>query len=126
MTQPSSAKRRIVERRKHPRLVTSSGALLSFKRRIEPVQSEEHAEGEGTLIELSRGGCRLISDIPLQIGEQYHLILQVSKKSRPIVVEVAVVRWAQDSTYGLNFSSVQSSHDSSLRELLLDIRRPVP
>jgi hypothetical protein len=123
---PPPSKRRIIERRKHPRFLTSSGALLSFRHRIDPIRSEEHTEGEGTLIELSRGGCRLLSDIPLEVGEPYHLILQVSKKSRPIVVETAVVRWAQESTYGLNFDSIQSPHDSTLRELLLDMRRPAP
>ena len=124
MSQPPSHNRRIIELRKHPRIFTPSGALFSLKRLISPAQSEEHTEGEGTLIELSLGGCRLLSDIPLEIGERYNLILQVTKKSCPILVEAAVVRWTKDSTYGLKFTSLQSIHESHLRELLLDIRHP--
>jgi c-di-GMP-binding flagellar brake protein YcgR len=124
MSQPSSHNRRIIELRKHPRIFTPSGALFSLKRLISPAQSEEHTEGEGTLIELSLGGCRLLSDIPLEIGERYNLILQVTKKSCPILVEAAVVRWTKESTYGLKFTSLQSIHESHLRELLLDIRHP--
>jgi len=124
MSQPPSHNRRIIELRKHPRIFTPSGALFSLKRLISPAQSEEHTEGEGTLIELSLGGCRLLSDIPLEIGERYNLILQVTKKSCPILVEAAVVRWAKESTYGLKFTSLQSIHESHLRELLLDIRHP--
>jgi c-di-GMP-binding flagellar brake protein YcgR len=124
MSQPPSHNRRIIELRKHPRIFTPSGALFSLKRLISPAQSEEHTEGEGTLIELSLGGCRLLSDIPLEIGERYNLILQVTKKSCPILVEAAVVRWTQESTYGLKFTSLQSIHESHLRELLLDIRHP--
>jgi hypothetical protein len=124
MSQPPSHNRRIIELRKHPRIFTPSGALFSLKRLISPAQSEEHTEGEGTLIELSLGGCRLLSDIPLEIGERYNLILQVTKKSCPILVEAAVVRWTKESTYGLKFTSLQSIHESHLRELLLDIRHP--
>jgi c-di-GMP-binding flagellar brake protein YcgR len=124
MSQPPSHNRRIIELRKHPRIFTPSGALFSLKRLISPAQSEEHTEGEGTLLELSLGGCRLLSDIPLEIGERYNLILQVTKKSCPILVEAAVVRWTKESTYGLKFTSLQSIHESHLRELLLDIRHP--
>ena len=126
MSRPPAQHRRIIERRKHPRIFTPSGALLSFSRLINPVESEEHTEGEGTLIELSLGGCRLHSDIPLKIGERYHLILQVAKKPRPIIVEAAVVRWTHENTYGLKFTSMQSIHESRLRELLLELRRPAP
>lgn len=124
MNQPPSQNRRIIDLRKHPRIFTPSGALFSFKRLIIPVQFDKHTEGEGTLIDLSLGGCRLLSDIPLEIGERYNLILQVSKETSPIIVEAAVVRWTQDNTYGLKFTSMQSIDESHLRELLLDIRHP--
>lgn len=126
MSQPPAKTRRIIERRKHPRIITPSGALFSFKRLIDPVESEEHTEGEGTLLDLSLGGCRLHSDIPLEISERYHLILQISKKPRPIIVEAAIVRWTQENTYGLKFTTIQSIHESHLRDLLLDMRRPAP
>jgi hypothetical protein len=126
MNKSLTQKRRIIERRKHPRIITPSGALFSFKRLIEPVEFEEHTEGEGTITDLSREGSRLLSDIPLVIGEPYHLILQVSKKSRFIIVEGAVVRWTRENAYGLKFTSIQSIHESHLQELLLDMRRPAP
>ena len=124
MSQPPSHNRRIIELRKHPRIFTPSGALFSLKRLTSPGPSEEHTEGEGTLIELSLGGCRLLSRHSSEIGERYNLILQVTKKSCPILVEAAVVRWTKESTYGLKFTSLQSIHESHLRELLLDIRHP--
>jgi len=126
MGQPPSQHRRIIERRKHPRILTPSSALVSFKHHIDPFQSEERAEGDGTLIELSLGGCRLLNDTPLEIGKRYHLILQVSKKSRPIIIEAAVVQWIKQNICGLKFTSMQSIHESHLQELLLDMRRPAP
>jgi PilZ domain-containing protein len=126
MDHPPSQHRRIIERRKYPRIFTPSGALISFNRLIGPLELEEHTEGEGTLTDLSREGCRLLSEIPLEIGKQYHLILQVTKKSRPIIVDGAVVRWTLDNAYGLKFTSMQSIHESHLQELLLDMRHPAP
>lgn len=126
MSQPTSQNRRIINLRKHPRIFTPSGALFSFNRLIIPAQFGEHAEGEGTLIDLSLGGCRLLSEIPLEISERYKLILQISRESSPIVVEAAVVQWKQDRTYGLKFTSLQSIDESHLRDLLLDIRHLAP
>ena len=126
MSQPPSQARRLIDLRKHPRLFTPSGALFSFKRLVVPVQFEGNAEGEGTLIDLSLGGCRLLSDTPLEIGELYNLILQVSKESSPVIIEAAAVRWTQANTYGLKFLSVQSVDESHLRDLLLDIRHTSP
>lgn len=126
MSRAPSRHRRIIERRKHPRVFTPSGSLVSFKRLTDPVEFEEHSEGDGTLIDLSREGCRRLSDVPFTIGEQHRLILQVSKKSHPIIVEAAVVRWTQEHTHGIKFTSMQSTHESHLQELLLDLRRPAP
>ena len=124
MSQRPIPKRRIIERRKHPRILTPSSALVSFKCHIDPFQSEDRAEGDGRLIELSLGGCRLLHEIPLEIGKGYHLILQVSKKSHPIIVETAAVQWIQDNICGLKFLSMQATYESQLRELLLELRRP--
>jgi len=67
-----------------------------------------------------------MSDVPLDVGEQYNLILQVAKEQSPIIVEAAAVRWTKDNAYGLKFLSLQSVDESHLRELLRDIRHPAP
>lgn len=126
MSRAPSQHRRIIERRKHPRIFTPPGALFSFKRLFQRVEIDEHTEGEGTLVDLSLGGCRLSSDVPLTIGERHHLILQVSKKSCPIIVETAVAQWIHEHTHGLKFTSMQPIHESHLRELLSELRRPAP
>lgn len=124
MTQPNSPQaRRFIELRKHPRFPTPSGTLFSFKSVAAPAHIDDLREGEGTLLELSLGGCKLTSDVPLTVGERYHLILQPSGGKQPISVEAAVVRWNHDKTYGLKFTSLQSEDESRLTDLLRDIRR---
>ncbi len=124
MAQPSGPPRRIIELRKHQRLSTPSSALFSFKQLVVPAQWPDDAEGEGALLDLSLGGCRLLSETPLTLGQEYHLILQISVERPPIPVEAAVVRWIEDNTYGLKFTSMDRHDESHLRDLLAEIRRP--
>jgi c-di-GMP-binding flagellar brake protein YcgR len=124
MSQPNAQSKRIIELRKHHRIITPSGALFSFKQLVVPAQFLDDIEGEGALLDLSLGGCRLYSETPLTLGQEYHLILQISVERPPIPVEAAVVRWTEDKTYGLKFTSIDTSDESQLRDLLIEIRRP--
>lgn len=124
MSLPHQQPKRIIDLRKHPRLLVPSGALFSFKSLGIPVQSDEPLEGEGALVDLSIGGCRFLSDIPLTIGQEYNLIFQISTGCHPIPVDAAVVRWTSDATYGLKFISIDPYNESRLYDLLLDIRHP--
>ena len=126
MSQPAGPSKRIIDLRKHQRIITPSGALFSFKQLVVPARLlDDVEEGEGALIDLSLGGCRLLSDTPLALGQEYHLILQISFERPPIPVEAAVVRWTEDKTYGLKFTSIDTQDESQLRDLLIEIRRPV-
>lgn len=123
MSQPNPHAKRLIDLRKHPRVLVPSGALFSFKRLVVPVRSGEDVEGEGALLDLSIGGCRIVSELPLSIGQEYNLIFQISMERPPIPVDAAVVRWTNDSTYGLKFISIDPHDESRIRDLLLDIRR---
>jgi c-di-GMP-binding flagellar brake protein YcgR len=125
MSQPNTQPKRIIELRKHQRIITPSSALFSFKQLVVPAQLLDDVEGEGALIDLSLGGCRLLSETPLALGREYHLILQISVERPPIPVEAAVVRWIEDNTYGLKFTSIDTHDESQLRDLLIEIRRPI-
>jgi c-di-GMP-binding flagellar brake protein YcgR len=123
MTPPQSQARRIIELRQHPRIAAPSGALLSFKRLVVPVQFNLDTEGDGALINLSLGGCQLRSDVALNVSERYNLILQVFSESAPMIVEAAIVRWARDNNYGVKFTSLPPASEERLHELLQEIRR---
>ncbi len=123
MAQPHAQPKRIIDLRKHTRILLPAGALFSFRRLVVPVRLGEEAEGEGAMVDLSIGGCRLLSEVPLNIGQEYNLILQISTERPPIPVDAAVVRWTDDSMYGLKFISIDPHDESQIRDLLLDIRR---
>ena len=125
MSQSNTQPKRIIDLRKHQRIIAPPSAIFSFKQLVFPAQLLEDIEGEGALIDLSLGGCRLLSDTPLALGREYHLILQISVERPPIPVEAAVVRWTEDNTYGVKFTSIDTHDESQLRDLLIEIRRPI-
>lgn len=92
MALPRTQPKRIIDLRKHPRIPLPAGALFSFRRLVVPVRFGEDLEGEGALVDLSIGGCRLLSDVPLIIGQEYNLIFQISMEQPPIPVDAAVVQ----------------------------------
>ena len=110
--------RRFIELRKHPRIPLPSSALMSFRRLVVSVHDEMDLEGEGLLLEISVGGCRIRSDVPLTLGKEYGLILQLSANNTPIRVETAIVRWAKDGAYGLKFMVLHPQEESRIKELI--------
>lgn len=125
MVPPNAQSKRIINLRKHQRVIAPPSALFSFKQLAVPVELLNTIEGEGAIIDLSFGGCRLRCGTPLTVGQEYHLILQVSVERPPIPVEAAVVRWTQDNTYGLKFTSIATHDETQIKNLLMEIRRPL-
>ena len=125
MSQLTKQHRRIIELRQHPRVSTPSSALVSFKRLVAaPVRSEEELESDATLLELSVGGCRIQSDIPLALGKEYGLIMQLAGDRQPIRIETAVVRWNKNGTYGLKFLALPLREETQIKELVQATRQP--
>lgn len=120
---PSNAQaRRFIELRKHRRLTPPPGALLSFAQLAPPSETAEESEGDGTILNLSSGGCKILSEIPVKVGQPYSLIIQLPSFPTPITVEAAIVRWTSDLTFGVKFSAMQKGQEELLREVLRRLR----
>ena len=59
------------ERRRTPRYKALKGSLLGFLS-----ANHEEIQGDGVLLDLSKGGCRITSEIPLTVSQYYRLVLQ--------------------------------------------------
>ena len=120
---PSDAQsRRFIELRKHRRLTAPPGALLSFSQLVLPIEAAEEAEGDGTILDLSPGGCKMNSEITLAIGRTYSLIIQLPSCPSPVTIEAAMVRWIGDQAIGFKFDAIQPEQEEHLREYLNRLR----
>lgn len=114
--------RRFIELRKHRRLTPPPGALLSFAQLALPSETAEESEGDGTILNLSSGGCKILSEIPVKVGQPYSLIIQLPSFPTPITVEAAIVRWINELTFGFKFNAIQKGQEELLQEVLRRLR----
>ncbi len=81
----------------------------------------EH-EGDGAVINLSPGGCMIVSDVALLVGQQYQLIIQSPSAWTPITIDSAVVRWAHTHEFGVKIVSIGPDQEERLLELFQRLR----
>src|SRR6185436_17694850 len=91
----------------------SKESLLAFR-----CASHEETDGDGVLLDLSKGGCRITSEVPLALSHYYRLVLQATTGS-PVTIETAVVCWRSKSMYGLKFITVGGDQEELLEQKLL-------
>lgn len=105
------------ERRRTPRYAALNGTALALS-----PSSDEQNQGKGVLLDVSKGGCRVSSDVPLIVSHYYRVTIQASSR-RPITVETAVVCWGRKSMYGLKFITFDQDQEELLLESLLELKR---
>lgn len=124
MSHSDAQARRFIELRKHRRVPAPPGALLSFSSVSTPQPNGEQSEGDGTILNLSSGGCMILSDTSVQVGQPYRLIVQLPSYPTPIAVELAIVRWINANTFGFKFDAIQQDQQEQLQDFVRRIRVP--
>ena len=77
--------------------------------------ASEDASGDGTLMNVSMGGCSLKTQAQLSMGAIIKLTLQVSSDIPPVVVDAAVVRSVRAGGVGVEFLQWQQSERERLQ-----------
>ena len=76
------------------------------------------------MLDVSKGGCRVTSDVPLVVSHYYRVIIQAISR-HPITIETAVVCWGSKSVFGLKFITFDQDQEELLIESLLQLERLV-
>ena len=77
--------------------------------------------GQGTITNLSVGGCSIESKIPLPAQSVVGLKIQLPDSQWPLEVDQAVVRWVRGHTFGLEFQTLSDPDAARLQQLLFDL-----
>jgi hypothetical protein len=96
------------EQRKHRRHSVNFQGVFSS----DIVQGEE-----GVVLDLSLGGCRVGSPIPMPPDATIHLQIR-SRQAAPIYVPSAIVRWVRGSAFGVQFQELAEHESKALTRLL--------
>jgi len=78
----------------------------------------EGTESEGTVVDISMGGCTFESNTALAPGASLSLALYLSKDHDPVNVDVAVARTAGQKRVGVEFLEVRPSDRERLQSFV--------
>ncbi|WP_447978268.1 PilZ domain-containing protein [Candidatus Nitrospira bockiana] len=88
-------------------------------------QGDGGLEGEGVVVDLSRGGCRVECDHQPANGSELRVSLFVPDYSWPMTVERALVRWVKGRSFGLEFLSLQDAQRARLSRFIMRLKEQV-
>lgn len=80
--------------------------------------------GIGVVYDVSLKGARVSSEAPVNPGDQVTVLLRLPQQIAPLAVERAMVRWAKDQTFGLEFMHLTSTAATRLKRFLSSQGQP--
>jgi len=99
--------------RKHPRFPVDFGSTFSG----------EQVAGQGSIGNLSVGGCSIDSKVTLTASSTLALHIQLPDSRWPLQIEQAVVRWARGNTFGVEFLRISPESIDRLQQLIQDLEQ---
>jgi hypothetical protein len=98
-----------MDKRQFPRFATRFFASLDVS---------EVPQGEGQVINLSRGGCCVATTVAAKPGTIFQLRMRVPDGEPPIRVDQAIVQWHLTTYLGMKFLVVSEAEGARLTRLL--------
>jgi hypothetical protein len=89
------------------------------------LSGQPRGESVGTIMNLSKSGCRVKTDSQVYSGMQVSLRFDVPGETPPICVERAAVRWSRGGELGVGFISVAPPHQDRLDQLLERLKQGI-
>lgn len=80
--------------------------------------SGQRLEGDGTVLNLSLGGCKVQSEIRIPLGADVRLSITMPDEEQPLEIKRAAVRWAGGQEFGLEFTFVEAEGELRLRHFV--------
>lgn len=85
----------------------------------------DYGVNEGTLFNLSTGGCAIESAKPVQLGAVMPLRVRLPSQDPPIEVELAEVTWTAGQDFGVRFLQLEPGQKERLRRLITDLQQEI-
>ena len=83
---------------------------------------DDDYEGQGSLVDLSTSGCRILSSEGLLPGTILRFSLFLKDHQWPVRIDQGLVRWAKEGTYGIEFVSIRAAQQERLRGVVMKRR----
>ncbi|MGQ0810908.1 MAG: PilZ domain-containing protein [Nitrospiraceae bacterium] len=78
----------------------------------------DQISGQGTVGDLSMGGCGIKGQSRIPVGSFVELIIDLPGFYKRLTVDLAVVRWTIGSKFGLDFLQMQPEQEELLQKFI--------
>ncbi|BCA56045.1 hypothetical protein W02_31850 [Nitrospira sp. KM1] len=75
-------------------------------------------EGQGTVLDLSIGGCRVETPVAMVRDASIELRIHVPDLDWPLMIDEATVQWVKNKEYGLGFVKLKETEWERLRRVI--------
>ena len=100
----------MIECREHPRIPIDLQVLFST--------FDNTDIREGTMFDISPGGCAVTSTVPMNPGTGLRLLIRAKDLGSPITVNSGAVRWSRHGEFGVEFLNLTDVDRHRLQRLL--------
>jgi hypothetical protein len=74
--------------------------------------------GTGTILNISRQGCAIVSDTAAEADAYLQLNVQLLEEEDPVRVDLAAVRWSTANRFGVEFIKMHQDVGERLRQFV--------
>ena len=78
-------------------------------------------EGQGWTLDLSTGGCKIETDLPVVVGASFECRIYVPGLDWPLRIDEAQVRWVKTRTFGIQFTKIQPDEEPKLKRVIASL-----
>lgn len=97
-----------MEKRAQPRFTAQFRSTFSGGQR----------EGHGKTLDLSVGGCRIETEMPIVVGAAFECRIYAPSLDWPLRIDEAQVRWVRGNTFGVAFVKLGGQERVKLTQLV--------
>ncbi len=100
-----------MEKRQQPR----------FRAQFRSTFSGGQREGQGRTQDLSAGGCKIETDLPVFVGTSVECRIYIPGLDWPLRIDEAQVRWVKDNIFGIQFTKIQLDEETKLKGVIASL-----
>ena len=100
-----------MEKRQQPRFTSQFRSAFSGGQR----------EGQGRTLDLSAGGCKIETDLPVVVGASFECRIYIPGLDWPLRIDEAQVRWVKAKIFGIQFTKIQPDEEAKLKRVIASL-----
>ena len=84
-----------------------------------PVSFGEHQPSQrGTILNVSADGCAITSEVVVDVAIYLQLTMQLQEREEPVQIDLAAVRWASGTRFGVEFIKIRPEEEERLKKFV--------